>query len=379
MIKIFSAVFSQLRRKNFALRFEKILLILLALSVCVSEPFSRNIIRIIFVMVAVTFFIGRDNAMEIIKRYKNFLLPISAFAWWMIISSIYGGDIITDDDSNVYWFFFSHNMILFIPMIIMIRGQKNSEKLLIATAMSLLIEDIFIFYQLGQGVINPIAFLNDSPFQSSILYVILLPTLLILTLSAHELRKQIFYGGTFFISLAAFLFLYTKFAQIVLAIIFLIILFEGLRHYKKSLILAMAAGIFLIMSQGTLNGEDVFTERKIVWSSAIEIISENPIMGVGLGNLHEFLPKNLIITHVYNTYLQFWAETGIFGLLLFCGIFGAILIWSKKRTENLYGKILFFSTLSLMLYAATDFIFESYSAMRLYWFLLGVCVASLDR
>lgn len=261
----------------------------------------------------------------------------------------------------------------------MIRRQKTSENLLISTALSLLIDDIFIFYQLYQGVINPITFLNDAPFQSSILYVILLPALLILTLNTNELKKKIFYGGTFFVSLTAFLFLYTKFAQIVLAIIFLIILIEGLRHYKKSLIAAMAIGIFLIMSQGALNGEDVFTEREIIWSNSIEIIAENPIMGVGLGNLHKCLPENLVITHVYNTYLQFWAETGIFGLMLFCGIFGAILIWSNKRAENLYGKILFFSTLALMLYAATDFIFESYSAMRVYWFLLGVCVSSLDR
>ena len=313
------------------------MLILLALSVCISEPLSRNIIRIIFVMVAVKFFIIKDISAELIKRYKFFLLPISAFAWWMIISSIYGGKLVSDSDSYVYWFFFCHNMILFIPMIVMIRRQKNSEKLFIVLGISILIDDFFIFFQTISGVSVPITFLNDSPLQNSILYVILLPTFFILALKESKFNKKIFYGVIFFLSLIAFLFLHTNFSN--------------------------------------------FQAQEI----AFEIIKNNPIMGVGLGNFNAELIKflsdaqNLKIHHAFNTYLQFWAETGIFGLILFCGIFGTILVWAKKRSGNIYAKVLFFSTLALMLYATTDFIFESYSAMRVYWFLFGVCVASLHR
>lgn len=317
-----------------------------------SEPLSRNIIRIIFVIVAVKFFIGRDNGMELIKRYKNFLLPISAFAWWMIISSVYGGHLVSDSDSNVYWFFFSHNMILFIPMITIIRQQKISEKLFVALAISLLIDDVFLFGQFATGVENPITFLNDSPLQNLILYAILLPTFFILFIDKQDFKKKIFFGATFIVSLAAFLFLYTQFA------------FKDAEHFSM---------------------EEVFQPQKIIWSASFEIVKNNPIMGVGLGNFNEELDKilpeaqNLHIHHAFNTYLQFWAETGIFGLILFCGIFCAILIWAKKRSENVYGRILFFSTLLLMIYSFTDFIFENYSAMRAYWFLLGVCVASLHR
>ena len=161
------------------------------------------------------------------------LLTISAFAWWMIISSIYGGHLVSDSDSNVYWFFFSHNMILFIPLIMMIRRQKNSDKLLITTAISLLIDDAFITFQLVTGIYNPTTFLNDSPFQSSILYVILLPTFLILTLSVEDFKKQIFYCITFFISLGTFLYLYTTYAQIVVAITLAMVLIERLRACEK--------------------------------------------------------------------------------------------------------------------------------------------------
>lgn len=383
------------RITRYAVRFEKILLILLALSVCVSEPLSRNIIRVVFFMFAIKFFIGKDAAMELIKRYKIFLLTISAFAWWMIISSIYGGHLVSDSDSRVYWFFFSHNMILFIPLIMMIRRQKNSERLLIATCISILIDDFFIACQLADGNFKPITFLNDSPFQSSILYIISLPTFLLLTLDEENFKRKIFYGATFFFSLWMFLYLQTNLAQIILAIIFAMILIYRFSANKKFLTAIMAAGIFFIMFQGALKdvpnfekicAEDYFAARQEVWENSFEMAQENPIMGVGLGNYTKIYKEKFIddtpklkILHAYNSYLQFWAETGIFGVILFCGIFGSILIWSRRRCGNIYGRILFFATLSLMLYGLTDFIFESYSAMRLYWVLLGICIASLDR
>lgn len=377
------------QNRKYALRIEQILLILLALSVCISEPLSRNIIRVIFVMFAVKFFIAKEPIMDLIRRYKNFLLTISAFAWWMIISSLYGGHLVSDSDSNVYWFFFSHNMILFIPLIAMIRRQKNSEKLLIATGISLWADNLFMAYQIFEGAVKPVTFLNDSPFQSSILYVILLPTFLILTFNAEGLKRRIFYAATFFTSLIIFLFLHTVYAQIVTAIIFLLILGNEFFDGKKIPAVITALIICLIMSQGAFkdipNLEDAYKARGIVWETSLEIVKENPIMGVGLGNYKNvFLTynddtENFKLTHAYNSYLQFWSETGIFGLCLFCGLFGGILIWSKKRCGNLYGRILFFSTLSLMFYSVTDFIFESYSAMRLYWVLFGICLASLDR
>ena len=378
-----------LQYRKYALRTEKIFLILLALSVCISEPLSRNINRIIFVMFAVKFFITKNPIMELIKRYKNFLLTISAFAWWMIISSLYGGHLVKDNDSNVYWFFFSHNMILFIPLIAMIRRQKNSEKLLIATGISLCLDNLFMAYQIFEGAINPTTFLNDSPFQSSILYVLMLPTFLILTFNADGFKRRIFYTATFFTSLIVFLFLHTVYAQIVTAIIFLLILGNEFFSGKKIPSVITALIISLIMSQGALkdvpNFEDAYPAREIVWQTSLEMLKDNPIMGVGLGNYQNVFvtyndnTENFKLSHAYNSYLQFWSETGIFGLMLFCGIFGGILIWSKKRCGNVYGQILFFSTLSLMLYSFTDFIFESYSALRLYWVLFGICLASLDR
>ena len=390
-----------LRIKKFSLRFETFLIILFGLSVCISESLSRNIVRIIFIMAAFKIFLNRDIAAELLKHYKNLLIMISAFAWWMIISSIYGGRLVTSDDSNIYWFFFSHNMLLFIPLILIIRRQKKSGKVLIATAISLLIDDLFIFYQVSQGVARPETFLGGSWMQGTMIYVILLPMLLIMSLeNFDDARKKIFFRATFLLSLAAFILLNTRGAWIDLSIVLTLILIYRIRNLKKLLAIfsasIIAVGIFLTLTPNTsqriqtmahLESEQAVTERFLMWQSAINMIKDHPIMGVGLGNYVKQYQEVYILpealerqqTHAHNAYLHFWAETGIFGLALFCAIFIYTLRWAWARSENLYGQILFFSTLALMIYGITDYTFAGYSAMRLYWLLFGVCVACLHR
>lgn len=387
--------------KKFFIRFEVFLLILFGLSVCISESLSRNIVRLIFVMTAFKFFFNRDVAVDLLKRYRNLLILISAFAWWMIISSIYGGDLITDDDSNVYWFFFSHNMILFLPLILMIRRQNKSEKILIATGISLLISDIFIFYQSANGILRPTTFLGGSWMQGTMIYVILLPVFFILSLEKlNDSRKKFFYRATFLTSFVAFILLNTRGAWLDLAFVLTLILIYQVRNLKKFLavigMLALTAGILVTFSLGTSQriktiaqfySEQSVTERFLMWQSAVNMIKDHPIMGVGLGKYEKQYQENYILpeakernqSHAHNCYLQFWAETGLVGVTLFCAIFFYILKWAWERSENLYGRLLFFSTLALMIYGLSDYTFSGYSAMRVYWFLFGICVASLDR
>lgn len=39
--------------------------------------------------------------------------------------------------------------------------------------------------------------------------------------------------------------------------------------------------------------------------------------------------------------------------------------------------IIFMSTLALMLYSLTDYTFEAYYGMRVYWLLIGVCATGI--
>lgn len=53
-------------------------------------------------------------------------------------------------------------------------------------------------------------------------------------------------------------------------------------------------------------------------------------------------------------------------------------VWSWKRRRNHYAMIIFMSTMALMLYSLTDYMFEAYSGMRVYWLLIGVCATGIS-
>lgn len=382
---------SLLKSANFKI-FSTVIILLLGLSVCISEPLSRHIIRILFVIAAAKFFIDRNKFIRAVADYKNFFALMILFFTWLIISMLLGGNIISKEDSTTYWIFFGYNMILFLPMVLF-TDKPLVEKVFMAIAISLLIDDIFVVWQYLQGIERPITFLKGSFMQGTMIYVILLPALLILAM-----QKNIFYAVIFLLSLIAFVLLNTRGAWIDLAIVLPAILIYHIRDLKKLLSVAVvgviAAGIFLAVSPSTFDrvktfgkasSEQSVTERFLMWQSALNMIKDNPIFGVGLGNYAEQYQHKYILPeakerdqkHSHNVYLQFQAETGLPGLILFCALFGYILFWSWRRRENIFARILFFSTLALMLYGMTDYTISGYRAMRVYWLLFALCIVGV--
>lgn len=377
-----------------------ILILMLSLSICISEPLSRNLIRILFLIAAGSFFVKRKEFFEIVREYKIFFVLMILFIGWMIFSAMVFGQKFSGGENTLEWIFFSHNMILFLPLIFFIRRFSITEKIFILLGVSLLIDDVFVAWQFTQGIERPITFLKGSFMQGTMVYVILLPALLILSLQKFEdVRKKFFYRAVFFVSLIAFILLNTRGPWIDLAIIFPLILIYELRDWKKVLSIAgiflIAAGIFLaifpktlerVQTIGQANSQQSVTERFLMWRSATNMIIEHPLTGVGLGNYDEEYQQKYILpeakereqTHAHNIYLQLWAESGIFGLIFFCALFGYILFWSWQKRENFFGRIIFFSTLALMLYGLTDYTISGYRAMRIYWFLFGVCLAEIN-
>ena len=128
------------------------------------------------------------------------------------------------------------------------------------------------------------------------------------------------------------------------------------------------------------------TERVLIWKSALAMIEDNPIIGVGFGNFEQKYRHEYILpdarerwqSHAHSNYLQFWAETGVIGLALHCFMFGSILMWAWRRRESSYAMMLFFSTLGFLLYSLTDYTYTSFGAMRVYWFVFAICLRGVD-
>ena len=386
--------------QRFSYWFVPFVFLFMGLCVTLSEPMSRNVIRVLFVIAAIKFFLNREEFFEILRNGKEFLFLMSALVVYMIFSAMVFGQQFTGEENTIEWIFFSYHMLLFLPFIFFIRRFNVTEKIFFMLGFGLLANDVFIAWQFTQGIERPITFLKGSLMQGTMIYVILLPTFLILSLQKFDdVRKKIFFSATFFASLIAFMLLNTRGPWIDLAIILPLILIYEIRDVKKLLKIAgiflIAAGIFLAIFPNTLervktigqaSSQQSVTERFLMWRSASNMIIEHPIFGVGLGNYDDEYQQHYIFdeakerdqTHAHNVYLQFWAETGIFGLMAFCALFGYILFWSWRRRWCVFGRILFFATLAFMLYGFTDYTISGYRAMRVFWFLFGICLAEID-
>ena len=389
--------------------FDKLILFLfnlLGLGLCVSEPLSRNLVRMLFTIFIINIFFKRDLffyiKQNIIIKYKKIIMLMSAFIIWMVISSIYGGHLLSEENSLTYWFFFSYNMFFFIVIAFFIKNENQLYTILMFIASSLMLDNLYIRLQFSYGILRPDTFLHGSFMQGSIIYIILLPVILTLLLNKNKYLSNMQYTilwCIFVMSIIAFIFMNTRGAWLSLMIVLPFILFYYIRDIKKLLTLALGisilTNIFLITFPGTLNrietiinfeSEQSVTERFLIWQSSINMIKDNPIMGVGLGNYKDKYQNEYIMPeakehyqmHAHNTYLHFWAETGLPGLCLFCAIFGYTLHWSWRHRQYVFGMILFSSTLAILLYSMTDYTYASFSAMRVYWVIFGICLKGVD-
>jgi len=109
-------------------------------------------------------------------------------------------------------------------------------------------------------------------------------------------------------------------------------------------------------------------ERPFYWAHSINLFSEFPLMGTGLGTFgalaptleRESMPRAIV--HAHNDYLEYLSELGIVGfLLLFGGIFFAAVIsfvtWSKRNHPEVKGLALggIISLICILLHSLTDF------------------------
>ncbi len=79
---------------------------------------------------------------------------------------------------------------------------------------------------------------------------------------------------------------------------------------------------------------DVTSGRLVLWSLALEIFSNNPLLGIGWGNYQMYVPDylsiNFDIHNAHNCMLQVLCETGVVGFI----IFFSLLLYVFNRVKN---------------------------------------------
>ena len=111
-----------------------------------------------------------------------------------------------------------------------------------------------------------------------------------------------------------------------------------------------------------------------VWKSTIQVIKDNPILGVGVGDTRNELTKkykevgiideSILKLDSHQQYLQTTATIGIVGLISLLLVFVSLFYYSKKQSHF----ILFGFTLTYLLFGFTESMFETQAGIIFFTF-----------
>jgi putative inorganic carbon (HCO3(-)) transporter len=124
------------------------------------------------------------------------------------------------------------------------------------------------------------------------------------------------------------------------------------------------------------------TDRFVIWKGTFRMIKEHPLLGLGLGTYMDYFMQYVrkgFIQYAHNSYLQIWAETGIFALLSFILFIGSIFykgINAFRKTESDYILLGFLCAFfGFLTHAFFDCHLYSLQLAALFWFMAGIIVA----
>lgn len=119
----------------------------------------------------------------------------------------------------------------------------------------------------------------------------------------------------------------------IVGIVFLIVLYryknltKNMANHLKGTLIVMVVlcmlfyNILLPVATSILNRSENLTDRDVIWSSVLEIASQNPIFGVGYGGYwgleEDTYKKHHKVDQSHNGYLEIYLQVGIVGIIVF--------------------------------------------------------------
>jgi O-antigen ligase len=191
----------------------------------------------------------------------------------------------------------------------------------------------------------------------------------------EEKRIYIFMPFIFFLAIVM---TRSLFAVFVASLIFAISLFILGAIQKRTV-----AVLFTMMGIGSfyfLIKSSYFLDKLFVWKTALYVIKDNFLLGVGFNNyksvsLSYGIFENVDVLYCDNIFLQVLAESGVFGLLFFLAILAVFLFCIAKeikleKERNIYLFVLI-SVISFLIYNSFNSSSFVSTNMLLFFFLLS--------
>ncbi len=164
----------------------------------------------------------------------------------------------------------------------------------------------------------------------------------------------------------------------------------GLLYFRNKLlpyVVLVITGFMMFSSGGKRKlifalseGGDAY--RFSMWEAVGRMIKDHPFLGSGLGTFMDHFPKYFnypFPQYAHNSYLQIWAETGVFSfisflLFLFFLLFGAITVFRLKNDFLVLG--LLCAVIGFLAHSFLDNQFYSLQLSILFWSMAGLLYKS---
>lgn len=143
--------------------------------------------------------------------------------------------------------------------------------------------------------------------------------------------------------------------------------------FLLGLVFAIPLIFFMRIASGKEHLSPLFSVfmRLNYWRDTIEIIKIHPFIGIGLGNFNLACSR-----YAHNSFLQFWAETGLLGLASLLWLIYAILTSSINKIKNLADDketlVLITCLAAFLFHNLWDFSFFLPEVSLIWWAILGL-------
>lgn len=334
-----------------------------------------------------------ETRKKIFQDFKVSSYPVilfilfSAFYFWELAGILYS------DDLKTGWnIFFSRMSLILFPFVLAIPGDKvlkNTKFLLKLFAGSTVVFIIFCFlyafwrsvsFHDGAIVYNPhpqdgywmsyyfgsfFAFKQHPSYLS--MYVIISVFISFESLFDESIRKKlrVLWAVSGIFLLVSIYFLSSRFGILTVIILLPVYIIIKLKRMRKRFIaiisiLIVVIGLLTIfrsnervnigltaINNGSIKQKLIEDGRIIIWKSALKIIRNNLILGVGIGDVKNELVKEYVKIgdeelaaikyNSHNQFLEILLENGIIGVLLFLAILGCLIVNAFSKHNLILG------------------------------------------
>lgn len=288
--------------------------------------------------------------------------------------------------------------ILLVVVLLFINNIKHLKIIFYCFLADFFINSLYVIYDgihyhnlRAHGIVG-----SYMPTGTMMLILFTVSVILMIYSLRENKYKSIIFVLIFSSSFIAILFNGTRGVWLGTVFVFFIILGQMLKNNK--IILFIGIFFFAIISSLYLSVPHIHNridsivnsknqsnhERILIYHSAINIIKDYPILGIGTDNFKDAYQKDYIspkakepnLEHAHNLFLERLAENGIIGFLSFMAMIGYLLYISWKMwhyKNNIFGLITVGIVITILLHGVTEYVFAHIIISNIFWILIGIC------